>query len=191
MITDAKSQGRHLGVLFIDFSKAFDTIGHDYLFNILRYSLPAGVVELIKSLYTDIDTVSEIGQKRTGTIRIGRGVKKGDPLSPLLFTLAVDPLLRRLEATGLGASLGAGKVASVVFADDTALPTNTAKDMQSLLNIVIDFGKRTGLKLNVAKCEGFMIKSKQKTFFSWTHQSSGPLEEPRSASCGRERRRNT
>ena len=55
------------------------------------------VIGLIKLLYDGSFTEFKVGDKQSDPLYFKKRVKQGDPLSPLLFNIAIDPLLRRLE----------------------------------------------------------------------------------------------
>ena len=87
----------------------------------------------------------------------GRGLRQGDPLSPLLFILAMDPLHRLLsKAIDLGLlSKVCGRLLRLrvsMYADDAAVFIKpTKKDMDNLTEILKEFGNATGLHTNINK----------------------------------------
>ncbi|NXM37316.1 PO22 protein, partial [Oxyruncus cristatus] len=81
--------------------KAFDTVSHQHIIEGLKQKgVDSHIINLITNMYENIYT--EIGTKneRSEPIQIKIGVKQGDPMSPLLFNLAMDPLLCELEQYG-------------------------------------------------------------------------------------------
>ena len=80
-------------------TEAFDTIDHDKLLMIM-YDLgfPADAIEVVKDLYTGACTSFQTPHGPTKTMTIDRGTIQGDSLSPFLFVVYLEPLLRWLKA---------------------------------------------------------------------------------------------
>lgn len=66
-------------------------------------------------------------------------MKQGDHLSPLLFNMVLDPLLKLLDASGFGMHVDGMSVAALAFADDLVLLANDKDDLQRLLTLTSDF----------------------------------------------------
>jgi hypothetical protein len=103
------------------------------------------------------------GQPTQG-IRHARGLRQGDPLSPLLFILAIDPLQRIIEAAAKRGILKpvlpkAANLHCSLYADDAAIfadPSN--QELDHLGKILHFFSECSGLKINISKTEIFPIK---------------------------------
>ncbi|CAM2107381.1 unnamed protein product [Caretta caretta] len=104
----AKKEKKPLGVVFIDIAKAFDSVSHDHIILVLRERGPdQHMINIISDSYRKVHTRMEVGKELTSLIAIEVGVKQGDLMSPLLFNLALDPLISTLETAGKGFSFGA------------------------------------------------------------------------------------
>ncbi len=149
----------------LDITKAFDSIRWDYLMALLqRLGFPVKWRDWLGALlYTSTSQVllNGIPSQR---ITHGRGLRQGDPLSPLLFVLAIDPLQRLLtKATELGSlSKLRGRMPRLrtsMYADDAAIFVNpTRGDVQALTEILQRFGTATGLVTNFQKSQVAAIK---------------------------------
>ncbi|CAH2021723.1 unnamed protein product, partial [Acanthoscelides obtectus] len=138
----------------LDISKAFDTVPHGALVPALRR---LGVAPI--SLNTSI----------TYTRIVRRGVKQGDPLSPLLWNAVVDPLLTYLDQReGKGIVLGGRNVSVLAFADDLILISKSEGDAVEDIELVSEYFSALGMNLSIAKCSAFTVNRYIKLGLSWT-----------------------
>lgn len=93
-------------VTIVDISKAFDTMPHTVLKQCLaRKGILSAASKYIRNMYNDCHTVIKASDD-TVRIELKRGIKQGDPLSPLLFNLALDPIIEELTEETKGVDIG-------------------------------------------------------------------------------------
>ena len=114
----------YYGVAIIDFDKAFDRISHSYLEKLLNYQqFPSNFVHLVMQFMSNQTAHIHINNTNSAPFALNAGVRQGNPLSPALFNLAIDPLLKALAHHLVGIqvhnSVTSYKVAA--FADDLAI----------------------------------------------------------------------
>jgi hypothetical protein len=116
-------------ILKLDFEKAYDKISWDFLFEMLRQR---GFDEIWCKWIKEVVTSGTLSVQVNGSVgsyfKSGKGVKQGDPLSPLLFNLAADSLAKmvhKAQENGLIKGLVPNYIEQVVailqYADDTIL----------------------------------------------------------------------
>ena len=155
----SKAERQELAVVFIDFAKAFDTVSHGHLIHVLRErGLDNHVIGLLEDSYEGVYTTVKTREGETQPIQMKKGVKQGDPMSPLLFNLAIDPLINKLEEIGEGYNFEGRKVTTLAFADDLVLMSDSWAGMQHNINIVEAFCRLAGLRVQPKKCHGFMVR---------------------------------
>jgi hypothetical protein len=151
----------------VDISKAFDTVPHSAIEPCLaRKGVPVPIIELIKCMYdgtyTNIKSRNNMGVK----IKILRGVKQGDPLSPLLFNLCLEPLLDLVEQRTSGINVNTNrKIPVLAFADDVVLLGADEGEAQSQMDILHEYLKGLGMSVSGDKSQTFQIVSKRDTWF--------------------------
>ena len=135
----------------IDFAKAFDTIDRCYIFKLLeKLRLSAFTLNAVRTLYDNTTAVIEINGYLSQSFRIHRGVRQGCPLSALLFNLALDPLIQKINS--LSHNLFHSHTKVIAYADDmTCCPTTDGVPL--LINLLANFGEATQLKINLKKTE--------------------------------------
>ena len=156
-LTDAKESNHDVYALFVDFSSAFNTVYHDKLFSVLRQlGFPENCIAAVASLYRGSTTKVRLAGTSTEAIPIQRGTLHGDSLSPLLFILAIEPLMRWLHAGGRCYALGCTgrelKVAAAAYADDLLALAASAEDLTVQAQKIQRYSDWVGLRPNVSKC---------------------------------------
>jgi hypothetical protein len=120
----------------LDQEKAYDRINHAYLLRVLQYMwFPPKFYNTIKALYTNAETVVMINGEISESFIVIRGVRQGDPLSCLLFNLAIELLaclLRDSEIKGVKVPGKDEELIVSLFADDTTIYLSSSNALEKL-----------------------------------------------------------
>ena len=144
------------GILSLDQAAAFDNVDHDYILQVLKaFGFPQGILDFVKTLYTDSCVMLRTQEVLTSKLPICKGVKQGDPVAPLLFVLAMEPLLLRLSKKLLNVAPGPystmpNTVVSA-YADDTCILISDLQQFKVVEDELILYGKQSGGRLNRSK----------------------------------------
>jgi hypothetical protein len=151
----------------VDISKAFDTVPHSAIVPCLaRKGVPAPIVELLKNMYQGINARIKSKNNMGVEINILRGVKQGDPLSPLLFNLCLEPLLELVEKKTSGINVNVNrKIPVLAFTDDVVLLGANEGEAQCQMDTLNEYLKGLGMKVSGDKSQTFQIVSKRDTWF--------------------------
>ena len=91
--------------------------------------------------------------KESEKIRIMRGVRQGDTISPKLFTATLESIFRRLNWEHKSVKIDGEFLSNLRFADDTETP----QELQHMLQELSDESRRMGLKMNITKTEVMVV----------------------------------
>jgi hypothetical protein len=124
--------------------------------SLARKGISAPLIELINGMYTNIRTKIKTRNGNGVEIEILRGVKQGDPLSPTLFNLCLEPLLEAVEESTEGIRISdTNKIPILVFADDIVLVGSEKKEAQKQLTMVHEYLDGLGMSISGDKSQTF------------------------------------
>ena len=115
--------------------------------------IPDQLTCLLRNLYADQEATVRTGHETTDWFQIGKGVCQGCILSPRLFTLYAEDIMRNagLEETQAGIKIAGRNINNLRYADDTTLMAESEEELKSLLMKVKVESENVGLKLNIQK----------------------------------------
>ena len=158
----------------LDQEKAFDRIEHDYLIQTLEsYDLGEKFIKWVKILYKKPVCKVNVNGHITNKIKITRGIRQGCPLSMLLFTLAINPLLEEIdkEKDIKGPTLPNNKeIKLLAYADDVTIILTKEHEIETVYKIYEMYGKKSGAKLNKEKTEICIFGEKLRRKFTRKYQ---------------------
>ena len=133
--------------MLIDFKAAFPSINHDYLFICLKeVGFPTPALRVVRRLYQDGHCEVASGGAHWPGFPMNSGIRQGCPLSPMLFAVVMDILLRAIpRALNTESHHWA-------FADDVGVVMSSAREqLPALRNLLTRFGSISGMEVNIKK----------------------------------------
>ena len=120
-------------------------------------------IEILKDIYTDSSVTVHL-HKEGEKIRIKRGVRQGDTISPKLLTAIIagyaatlESIFRWLYWENKGVKIDGEFLSNLRFSDDIFLCTETPQELQQMLQELSDESRRMGLKMNIAKTKVMVV----------------------------------
>ena len=135
IIEKAREFQKKINFCFIDYAKAFDCVDHNKLWKILQeMGIPDHLNCLLRNLYAGQETV-RTGRGTTDWFQIRKGVRQGCILSPCLFNLYAEYIMRNagLEEAQAGIKIAGRNINNPRYADDTTLMAESKEELKSLL----------------------------------------------------------
>ena len=138
----------------MDYAKAFDCVDHSKMWKIPEeVEIPDHFTCLLRNLYAGQETIARMGHGMTDWFQIGKGVSQGCILSPCLFNLYAEYIMRNagVEEVQAGIKIAGGNINNLRYADDITLMAESEEELKSLLMKVKEESEKVGLNSTFRK----------------------------------------
>ena len=156
-------QGGRFYTLFVDFSKAYDSVHRmKLLYALLQNGIHGKMYRTLESMYKHVKAAVRVGSKVTEYFDCLSGVRQGCVLSPLLFSIFLAELqaeLTRSGSRGIDICADPIGVLLLMYADDIALVSDSVADLQKKINCLEQYCKDWGLSVNMDKTKAVVFKN--------------------------------
>ena len=164
----------------VDGEKAFDKIQHPFMIKTLQKMGTEGTyLNIVKAIYDKPTTNIILNGENLKAFPLRSGTRQGCPLSPLLFNVVLEVLATaiREEKEIKGIQIGKEEVKFSLFADDMILYIENPKDsIRKLLELISEFSKVAGYKINTQKSLDFLYINNEK-LEKLRYQSHSPMQQ--------------
>ena len=133
IIKRAREFQKNIYFCFIDYAKAFDCVDHNKLYKILKeMEMPDHLTCLLRNLYAGQEATVTTGHGTTDWLQIGKRVCQGCILSPCLFNIYAEYIMRNtgLEEAQAGIKIARRNINNLRYADDTTLMAESEEELR-------------------------------------------------------------
>ena len=154
---DTKRKNRNLSVMWIDYKKAYDSVPHEWIIEMLKlYKIDDTIIKWISAMIPQWKTMIYLptaeGCILTDILFFKRGIFQGDSLSPLLFCLALIPITNILRRAKVGYTINKVKVNNLLYIDDLKVYSKGKEEMERCRALIQMFSKDIKMEFGLSKC---------------------------------------
>ncbi|EPB69226.1 hypothetical protein ANCCEY_11678 [Ancylostoma ceylanicum] len=136
---------------FIDYCKAFDSVEHHTVWeSLLEQGVERKYVDVLKDCYSNCAAKFR-PFNRIIVVPIKKGVRQGDPISPILLSVVLESVIRKCDWDDFGVNVNGRMLSHLRFADDIVLLILTPQEAERMVRQLDEVGKKVGLQLNAKK----------------------------------------
>ena len=164
----AIAKNREIHLCFIDLEKAFDRIKRQDVWKILKdRGVDYELVENIKSLYRHTECYVRVRNERSEMFTYNSGLKQGCILSPILFNIVLDTIIKNCRADWKPYNIGYWRmglvnVSELCYADDMVIIARTDIDLQHNMNRLCTELNKYNMNINRSKTKTMIVGTTEK-----------------------------
>ena len=148
-------------LLFVDFKKAYNPVWREVLYHILiEFGIPMKLVRLINMCLNETYSRVWLGKNLSGMFPTTNSFKQGDALPPLLFNVATEYVIWRVQVNCDGLKLN-GTHQLVVYVEDVSIFGGSVHTVKRNAEALVVASKETGLEVNADNSK-YMVMSRDR-----------------------------
>ena len=137
MVNHYLNCGSNVYSCLLDASKAFDRVHYGTLFRLLlKQEIPKCIIRLILDSYTRQTSCALWNNVKSRYFTMANGMKQGGIISPIFFSLYIDPLLEYLRISGYGCHMKGVYIGALSYADDITILSPSIGGLNEMLKIL-------------------------------------------------------
>ncbi|XP_028158192.1 uncharacterized protein LOC114351251 [Ostrinia furnacalis] len=187
ILRQVQRQKRELHSMYIDYRKAYDSVPHTWLLEVLRiYKIHPTLTNFLRTVMQKWTTRLKVAHTETDPIYIKRGIFQGDSLSPLWFCLALNPLSNLLISSNTGFELKhidthtsrptTMQINHLMYMDDIKLYAQSQDSLYQLANLTEQFSNDICMEFGIDKCKINAIKAGQNQRHTYQMESGQRID---------------
>jgi hypothetical protein len=167
IVAQRKAEGKQTFASFLDIQGAYDaTIRPTAFRKYFLKGIRGRLWSVLWNTYKAALLYVKANDEESKMFKTSVGLRQGSTLSPLLFNLFIDDVLRELNETGLGVSTASMNISAVAFADDILLVSDSVQNLQNLLDQISEKASRLGLRFGISKSNVVIFNAQ----YNYAHQ---------------------
>jgi hypothetical protein len=159
-IDNTRSEKRDLAIAFLDLTNAFGSVPHELIQHSLRkFGFQDEFLDIVSDIYQGSNMAVLTQTDQTAPIQLHAGTKQGDPISPTLFNIAMEYLIRFHLERSRGVRIINTSMKMMAFADDLAIFAKSANQLQLELDKLVETATKLNLIFNPKKCAVLILQN--------------------------------
>ena len=147
--------------LFIDFQKAYDSIHRDALWKCMEeFKISTKLINMCKTCVQKTRSVVRIEGTLSSFFENKTGLTQGDPLSPILFNLALQKVIQSIKMVPIDIKIGKEQLNILAYADDIALIGQNEIEIRKLFVEMENNARKLGLQIHQEKTKYVIVERK-------------------------------
>ena len=153
VIRNRKACGESTFCAFIDFRKAFDWVHRDLLLYKLhtKFDIHGRLFNTLSNIYSSSNSQLRVNNYLTESFNVASGVRQGDIVSPVLFSMFLNDLATGIKGLDCGVKINGNDLSILLYADDIVLIAPSEGSLQKMLDFVADWCRKWRMAVNNEK----------------------------------------